>query len=125
MQTLSIRHISEEKPRHIITECDDTDACKSCGAGYRVGLTACEYCRTAVQWPADGSMSPPIYGDGSGQALPCIKGDAFDEAPALTAEQVIIKLLRQLRTKSPHYREDVEAIEAGRAWLDGRANSCP
>ena len=42
-------------------------------------------------------------------------------APALTAEQVIIKLLRQLRTKSPHYREDVEAIEAGRAWLDGRA----
>ena len=74
-----------------------------------------------MQWPADGSMSPPIYGDGSGQALPCIKGDAIDEAPSLTAEQVIIKLLRQLRTKAPHYREDVEALEDGRAWLAGKA----
>ena len=44
-------------------------------------------------------------------------------APALTAEQVIIKLLRQLRTKAPHYREDVEALEAGRAWLAGKASS--
>ena len=70
MQTLSIHHISEEKPRHIITECDDTDACKSCGAGYQVGMSQCEYCRQAVKCVADGSWSPSIYGDGSGQALP-------------------------------------------------------
>ena len=100
MELLTIQHIGEAAPRHIITACDDTDTCPSCGAGYQVGMSQCEYCR---------------------QALPCIKGDAIDEAPALTAEQVIIKLLRQLRTKAPHYREDVEAIEAGRAWLDGRA----
>ena len=121
MELLSIQYLEDPKPRYIITACDDTDTCPSCGAGYRVGLSECEYCRQAVKCVADGSWSPPIYGDGSGQALPCIKGDAIDEAPALTAEQVIIKLLRQLRTKSPHYREDVEAIEAGRAWLDGRA----
>ena len=29
----------------------------------------------------------------------------------------------QLRTKAPHYREDVEALEAGRAWLAGKASS--
>ena len=123
MELLTIQHIGEAAPRHIITACDHDDTCPSCGAGYRVGLSECEYCRQAVKCVADGSWSPSIYGDGSGQALPCIKGDAIDEAPALTAEQVIIKLLRQLRTKSPHYREDVEALEAGRAWLAGKASS--
>ena len=113
MEILSIRFVGDSQTRHLITECNESDTCPGCGAGYMVGFTECEYCRTAIQWAADGS----------GQALLFIEGDgyALDAAPALTAEQVIIKLLRQLRTKAPHYREDVEAIEAGRAWLDGRA----
>lgn len=49
MQILSLQHIGEAAPRHIITACEDTDTCPSCGAGYKVGLSACEYCRTPVR----------------------------------------------------------------------------
>jgi len=70
MELLTIQRISEDKPTHIITACEDTDTCPGCGAGYRVGLSACEYCRQAVECVADGSLSPSIHGDGSGRALP-------------------------------------------------------
>lgn len=70
VELLTIHHIGEAAPRHIITACDDADTCPSCGAGYKVGLSACEYCRQAVECVADGSLSPSIHGDGSGQALP-------------------------------------------------------
>ena len=33
--------------------------------------------RQAIQCCADGTMSAPIYGDGSGEALPCIEGDGY------------------------------------------------
>ena len=33
--------------------------------------------RQAIQCCADGAMSAPIYGDGSGEALPCIEGDGY------------------------------------------------
>lgn len=49
MELLTIHHIGEAAPRHIITACDDTDTCPGCGAGYRVGLSACEYCRRPVR----------------------------------------------------------------------------
>lgn len=48
MQTLSIQQIGEAKPLHIIASCEDTDTCPGCGAGYRVGLSACEYCRSPI-----------------------------------------------------------------------------
>ena len=52
MEMLTIQHIGEAAPRHIITACEDTDTCPSCGAGYRVGMSQCEYCKMPVTpWP--------------------------------------------------------------------------
>lgn len=48
METVSIQHISDDKPTHIITACEDTDTCPGCGAGYKVGMSQCEYCRRPV-----------------------------------------------------------------------------
>lgn len=48
MELLTIQNIGEAAPRHIITACEDTDTCPSCGAGYRFGLSECEYCRVPV-----------------------------------------------------------------------------
>lgn len=58
MELLAIHYIEEAAPRHIITACDDTDTCPGCGAGYRVGLSACEYCKTPVK-PACKPVGPP------------------------------------------------------------------
>jgi hypothetical protein len=49
MESVSFQSIGEKRATHIITACDDTDTCPGCGAGYRVGLSACEYCRTPVR----------------------------------------------------------------------------
>lgn len=48
METVSFQRISDDKPTHIITACEDADTCPGCGAGYKVGLSACEYCRRPV-----------------------------------------------------------------------------
>lgn len=48
METVSFQRISDAKPTHIITACEDTDTCPGCGAGYRVGLSQCEYCSRPV-----------------------------------------------------------------------------
>ena len=77
MELLTIQHIGEAAPRHIITACEDADTCPSCGAGYKVGLRACEYCRTPVRCAPDGSWSEPIHGDGTGQALPPMRDEYF------------------------------------------------
>lgn len=49
MKLVSIQYLSEEKPTWIIVECADGDACPSCGAGYKAGMSACAYCRSPVQ----------------------------------------------------------------------------
>lgn len=48
MELLTIQHIAEAAPRHIISACEDTDTCPACGAGYKVGMSQCEYCRRPV-----------------------------------------------------------------------------
>lgn len=48
MKIVTFQLIEEAQPRLIIVECSDTDSCPSCGAGYKVGLSACEYCKTPV-----------------------------------------------------------------------------
>lgn len=48
MHTVSFQLLEDAKATYVITECDDTDACPSCGAGYKVGLSACEFCRVPV-----------------------------------------------------------------------------
>jgi hypothetical protein len=50
MKTLSVHHICDPEPTHIITECNYTDTCPGCGAGYRVGMSHCEYCKTPVRF---------------------------------------------------------------------------
>ncbi|MDR6767715.1 hypothetical protein J2W88_002996 [Acidovorax delafieldii] len=57
METVSYQRISDAKPTHIITACEDSDTCPGCGAGYKVGLSACEYCRRPVRFAA-GSLVP-------------------------------------------------------------------
>lgn len=54
METVSYQRISDDKPTHIITACEDADTCPGCGAGYKVGLSACEYCRRPVRLSAEG-----------------------------------------------------------------------
>ena len=49
MKIVSYQLLSEPKPRHFISECGDGDNCPSCGAGYKVGMSACEYCREPVR----------------------------------------------------------------------------
>lgn len=49
METISLQRLEDAAPRHIITACEDTDTCPGCGAGYRVGLSECEYCRRPVK----------------------------------------------------------------------------
>jgi hypothetical protein len=62
MELLTIQYLQDAKPTHIITACDDTDTCQSCGAGYKVGLSACEYCRTPVRLhcTAGPAEAPPV-----------------------------------------------------------------
>lgn len=48
MKTVVYRFIGDASDTTIITECDETDTCPGCGAAYRVGLVACEYCRKPV-----------------------------------------------------------------------------
>lgn len=50
METVSYQRISDTKPTHIITACGDADTCPGCGAGYKVGLSACEYCRQPMRF---------------------------------------------------------------------------
>lgn len=50
METVSIQRLEEARRLHIITACEDTDTCPGCGAGYKVGLSACEYCRRPVSF---------------------------------------------------------------------------
>lgn len=57
METVSFQRISDDKPTHIITACEDADTCPGCGAGYKVGLSACEYCRRPVHL-ATGGLVP-------------------------------------------------------------------
>lgn len=57
MELLTIQHLDDARPTHIVTACEDTDTCPGCGAGYRVGLSACEYCRRPVRF-ATGGMVP-------------------------------------------------------------------
>ena len=48
MELLTLQHIAEAAPRYIISACEDTDTCPACGAGYRVGLSVCEFCKRPV-----------------------------------------------------------------------------
>lgn len=61
MELLTIQHLQDGKPTHIITDCEDADTCPSCGAGYKVGLSACEYCRVPVgrHWSVGAAEVPP------------------------------------------------------------------
>ena len=54
METVSFQSISDAKPTEIITACDDADTCPGCGAGYRVGMSQCEYCRRPVRCATGG-----------------------------------------------------------------------
>lgn len=49
MELLTIQHLKDARPTHIIAACEDSDTCPGCGAGYRVGMSACEYCRRPVR----------------------------------------------------------------------------
>lgn len=49
LTTVSYQGLADPVATHFITECDNTDTCPGCGAGYRVGMSACEYCRRPVQ----------------------------------------------------------------------------
>ena len=62
MELLTIHHMGEAEPRHIIAACDHDDTCPSCGAGYKVGMSACGYCRTPVarHWSVGAAEVPPI-----------------------------------------------------------------
>lgn len=57
METVSVRFIESDVDMHIITACEDTDTCPGCGAGYKVGMSACEYCRRPVRL-ATGGLVP-------------------------------------------------------------------
>lgn len=49
METVSFQRIGDRVATHIVTACEDADTCPGCGAGYKAGLSACEYCRRPVR----------------------------------------------------------------------------
>ncbi len=61
METVSFQRISDAKPTHIITACEDADTCPGCGAGYKVGLSACEYCRRPVRLATGGMVPKDVF----------------------------------------------------------------
>ena len=48
METLSITFAGDPQTYHVITDCNESDTCPGCGAGYKAGLIECEYCRRPV-----------------------------------------------------------------------------
>lgn len=54
MEILSLRFAGDSQTRHLITECNESDTCPGCGAGYMAGFIECEYCHRPVQLSAEG-----------------------------------------------------------------------
>ena len=48
METLSVTFAGDPQTYHVITDCNESDTCPGCGAGYKVGMSQCEYCRRPV-----------------------------------------------------------------------------
>lgn len=57
METLSVTFAGDPQTYRVITDCNESDTCPGCGAGYKVGLSACEYCRRPVHFSTGGMMS--------------------------------------------------------------------
>ena len=54
METLSITFAGDPQTYHVITDCNESDTCPGCGAGYKAGFIECECCRRPVRLSADG-----------------------------------------------------------------------
>lgn len=48
METLSVTFVGDPQTYHVITDCNESDTCPGCGAGYKAGFIECEYCRRPV-----------------------------------------------------------------------------
>ena len=57
METLSVTFAGDPQTYHVITDCNESDTCPGCGAGYKAGFIECEYCRRPVR-RATGGMEP-------------------------------------------------------------------
>ena len=49
METLSVTFAGDPQTYHVITDCNESDTCPGGGAGYKAGMSQCEYCRRPVQ----------------------------------------------------------------------------
>lgn len=56
MEIVSFQRLEDASATHIISSCEDTDTCPGCGAGYRAGMSACEYCRRPVRFHTGGMV---------------------------------------------------------------------
>ena len=54
METLSVTFAGDPQTYHVITDCNESDTCPGCGAGYKAGFIECEYCHRPVQLSAEG-----------------------------------------------------------------------
>ena len=66
MEILYVRYLSSNCEINIITACEDTDTCPGCGAGYRVGMSQCEYCSRPVQHAEEMTMGSDASIEGWG-----------------------------------------------------------
>lgn len=57
METLSVTFAGDPQTYHVITDCNESDTCPGCGAGYKAGFIECEYCRRPVRF-ATGGLAP-------------------------------------------------------------------
>lgn len=105
METVSYQSISDAKPTHIITACEDTDTCPCCGAGYKVGLSACEYCRRPVA--LEGRGLPWGVAHGSEFVMPAsVAASLGDYYPRLYEEEFESSLQRLAKTARMVPRDD-------------------
>ncbi len=49
MEYVTFQSVGDQFETRVITRCEESDTCPGCGAGYRVGMSACEYCRRPVR----------------------------------------------------------------------------
>ena len=54
METTTFQFAGDARAYHLITECEESDTCPGCGAGYMAGFIECEYCKRPVQLSAEG-----------------------------------------------------------------------
>lgn len=69
METLSVTFAGDPQTYHVITDCNESDTCPGCGAGYKAGFIECEYCRRPVRRATTQQYRAVVFDEGGNATL--------------------------------------------------------